>query len=252
MQEIEFTISTVEIAEMLDNTPHKDILKKLEGRTGKDGKHIKGYIEILNEHQMSPVDFFQKSTYKDAKGEERPCYKVTKKGCEFLANKFTGEKGVVFTARYINRFHEMQDMITQAAEPKEQELSWFIKRFKGRYVILWRDFEKLTGVDFNKRIHGWAGNIIAGRDYDGWGEKDTVIEDEFKKKYGFEYGDDATLSFFTLSGVRRVLRLFHEGGKIKIDRNVERLMIDEIEKIEMLSKERVVDFLWNFSNLTRI
>lgn len=118
MQEIEFTISTVEIAKMLDNTPHKDILKKLEGRTGKDGKHIKGYIEILNENQMVPVDFFQKSTYKDAKGEERPCYKVTKKGCEFLANKFTGEKGVRFTARYINRFHEMENKLNEIAKPE--------------------------------------------------------------------------------------------------------------------------------------
>lgn len=33
------------------------ILRKLEGRTGK-GKHIKGYIEILDEHQMEPVEFF--------------------------------------------------------------------------------------------------------------------------------------------------------------------------------------------------
>jgi hypothetical protein len=33
------------------------ILRKLEGRTGK-WKHIKGYIEILDEHQMEPVEFF--------------------------------------------------------------------------------------------------------------------------------------------------------------------------------------------------
>lgn len=118
MQEIEFTISTVEIAEMLDNTPHKDILKKLEGRTGKDGKRIKGYIEILNENQMVPIDFFIPATYKDDRGREQKCYKVTKKGCEFLANKFTGEKGVVFTARYINRFHEMENMLSETAKPE--------------------------------------------------------------------------------------------------------------------------------------
>lgn len=33
------------------------ILRKLEGRTGK-WKHIKGYIEILDEHQMETVEFF--------------------------------------------------------------------------------------------------------------------------------------------------------------------------------------------------
>lgn len=118
MQEIEFTISTVEIAEMLDNTPHKDILKKLEGRTGKDGEHIKGYIEILTDNNFVVSDFFIPSTYRDSSGKENKCYKVTKKGCEFLANKFTGEKGVRFTARYINRFHEMENMLSETAKPE--------------------------------------------------------------------------------------------------------------------------------------
>ena len=34
---------------------------------------------------------------------------VTKKGCEFIAHKMTGQKGTEFTARYINRFHEMEE-----------------------------------------------------------------------------------------------------------------------------------------------
>ena len=70
MQIQNLTLSTVEIAEMLDNTPHKDILKKLEGRNGRNGKHTKGYIEILTERQMSPSDFFFLSSYKDASGKE--------------------------------------------------------------------------------------------------------------------------------------------------------------------------------------
>ena len=54
------------------------------------------------------VVYFIKSSYVDAKGEERPCYLVTKLGCDFLANKFTGEKGVLFTAKYVKRFDEME------------------------------------------------------------------------------------------------------------------------------------------------
>lgn len=111
METLEQTITTVEIAKMME-TSHADILKKLEGR-----KDRKGYIQILNEGQMSVVDFFEKSTYKDAKGEERPCYRVTKKGCEFLANKFTGEKGILFTARYINRFHDMESALETQLVP---------------------------------------------------------------------------------------------------------------------------------------
>ena len=34
---------------------------------------------------------------------------VTKKGCEFIAHKLTGQRGTEFTAQYINRFHEMEE-----------------------------------------------------------------------------------------------------------------------------------------------
>lgn len=101
------TITTLEIAEMME-VPHADILKKIEGR-----KDRKGYIQIISEGQMSVANYFVKSAYIDGQGKKRPCYEVTKLGCDFLANKFTGEKGVLFTARYVKRFHEMEDGIQQ-------------------------------------------------------------------------------------------------------------------------------------------
>lgn len=109
------TITTMEIAEMM-NVPHSKILRKVDGREEK-GRHVKGYAEILAETQMGLSDFFIASTYKDSSGKENKCYKVTKMGCEFLANKFTGEKGVLFTAKYIKRFHEMEDMLKAGAKP---------------------------------------------------------------------------------------------------------------------------------------
>lgn len=101
------TITTLEVAEMME-VEHWELLRKLDGRTKKDGSHSKGYIEILNDNHLAVVDYFIKSSYLDAKGEERPCYEVTKLGCDFLANKSTGEKGVLFTARYVRRFYEME------------------------------------------------------------------------------------------------------------------------------------------------
>ena len=96
------TITTLEIAEMMQ-IEHWKILRKLEGN-----EKLRGYIKILNDNNIVVVDYFIKSTYKDAKGEIRPCYLVTKLGCDFLANKFTGEKGVLFTAKYVKRFDEME------------------------------------------------------------------------------------------------------------------------------------------------
>ena len=53
-------------------------------------------------------DFFLESSYADTTGRELPCFQVTRKGCEFIANKLTGQKGTLFTAAYIDRFHEME------------------------------------------------------------------------------------------------------------------------------------------------
>ena len=95
----ETTITSLEVAEMV-NKKHSELLKD-----------IRRYREQLNEVNIPLVDFFRESTYIDAKGESRPCYLVTKKGCEFIAHKLTGVKGTAFTARYIERFHQMQHVI---------------------------------------------------------------------------------------------------------------------------------------------
>ena len=92
-------IDSREVAEMVERN-HKELLRD-----------IRKYIEIMekaNERNFAPVDFFIESSYKDSKGETRPCYLITKKGCDMIANKLTGEKGVLFTAAYVTAFEEMQ------------------------------------------------------------------------------------------------------------------------------------------------
>lgn len=100
----EQTITSLEVAEMVGKR-HTDLLRD-----------IRRYCEQLNESNIALVDFFQDSIYTDGKGEIRPCYNVTKKGCEFIAHKLTGQKGTEFTARYINRFHDMEDYIKKESK----------------------------------------------------------------------------------------------------------------------------------------
>lgn len=103
------TITTLEIAEMMEIN-HWEVMRKLEGRVS-SGKKTKGYIEVLTDNQMVVSDYFAESTYKDASGKENKCYLVTKLGCDFLANKFTGEKGILFTAKYVKRFRDMEEIV---------------------------------------------------------------------------------------------------------------------------------------------
>lgn len=119
------TITTLEVAEMME-VEHKRIIRRLEG-----SKDRKGYIQILTEAQMGLSDFFIPSSYKDASGKENKCYQVTKLGCDFLANKSTGEKGVLFTARYVKRFYEMehqeQEKIYETKPTSLGEVASYIK-----------------------------------------------------------------------------------------------------------------------------
>ena len=84
--------------------------------TEKDHAHlmrdIRGYVEILDNSTNPKLDslkFFIQSTYLDAKGESRANFQITKKGCDMVANKMTGEKGVLFTATYVTKFEEMEN-----------------------------------------------------------------------------------------------------------------------------------------------
>ena len=87
----------------------RDIAKMV----GKSHAHlmrdIRDYIDdILTDPKLDSLDFFIESSYKDAKGEVRKCYLLTKKGCEFVAHKMTGRKGTIFTATYVSLFNEYE------------------------------------------------------------------------------------------------------------------------------------------------
>lgn len=90
------TITSMEAAEWCGKK-HNELLKD-----------IRRYIGQLGEGKIPHTDFFQESTHITDQNKLLPCFLVTKKGCEFIAHKMTGQKGTEFTARYINRFHEME------------------------------------------------------------------------------------------------------------------------------------------------
>ena len=74
-------------------------------------RDIRTYTDYLAEAKIGLGEFFIESVYTDNNNQERPCYLLTKQGCEMVANKLTGKKGVLFTARYVKRFNEMESAI---------------------------------------------------------------------------------------------------------------------------------------------
>ena len=107
------TISSREVAKMME-VRHDNLMNKIEKHTA--------ILQKVNDLKIKVVDLWQLSSYKDTKGETRKEYQVTKKGCEFLAHKTTGEKGDIFTIRYMDRFEEMEKIINSNEQLKSQLL----------------------------------------------------------------------------------------------------------------------------------
>lgn len=94
-----YVVSSAEVAPMVDKD-HRELLRS-----------IRTYIGYLDGAKLHSENFFIKSTYINSRNQEQPCFLLTKKGCDMVANKMTGEKGVIFTATYINKFYEMEEAL---------------------------------------------------------------------------------------------------------------------------------------------
>lgn len=94
-------------------------------------RDINGYVDVIGtEPNFGVSDFFIKSSYRDGSGKSNVCYKLTKQGCEMVANKLTGKKGIMFTAVYVQRFNDMEKELSRPhdsymiADPVERALKW--------------------------------------------------------------------------------------------------------------------------------
>lgn len=148
MQMLNATLTSLEVAKMMEKR-HDNLVRDIQkyskyieesnnslglvknDESSEEEKFNALKIEVVKNNQrknarvedgfIDSTEFWTDSTYLDGKGESRPYYNITKKGCEFIAHKCTGRKGTVFTARYINRFHEMENEITgKRLETKEK------------------------------------------------------------------------------------------------------------------------------------
>ncbi|MCM3242725.1 Rha family transcriptional regulator [Cytobacillus oceanisediminis] len=104
-QDGQLLVDSREVAEMVGRE-HSNLMRD-----------IRGYIGILENSNLNFQDFFIPSTYKtEGNNKTYDCFLLTRKGCDMVANKMTGEKGVLFTAAYVTRFEEMENQL----KPKTQ------------------------------------------------------------------------------------------------------------------------------------
>lgn len=101
-------VDSREVAEMTDKR-HADLIRDIDG-----------YKAIIDQNANLRSDqFFIESDYVAGTGKSYRCYLLTRKGCDMVANKMTGEKGVLFTAAYVIKFEEMERQTLPQMSPTE-------------------------------------------------------------------------------------------------------------------------------------
>lgn len=171
-------IDSREVAEMVGKA-HNDLLKD-----------IRRYCEQLGQGNISQSDFFTESTYQNSQNKTMPCYLVTKKGCEFIAHKLTGIKGTEFTAKYINRFHEMEDKIQYQLQNISTEMKAILMHDEKIMKMDERvtDLENNTTIDYGQQQA--LGDIVNRVVIEALGGKGSPAYREIGKKVFAECNRD--------------------------------------------------------------
>ena len=118
-----FVADSRDVAKMI-NFRHADLLLK-----------IRKYIDIMNKQTsltLNPSNYFIKSQYLGKNNQNRTMFYITRKGCDMIANKLIGEKGVIFTAVYVDKFEEMEKQLKNKILPqtKIQAVEAYLKELK--------------------------------------------------------------------------------------------------------------------------
>ncbi|EAL8651996.1 hypothetical protein DYR80_03930 [Campylobacter coli] len=89
----------------------------------------KNHKDVLETTKNQPQNDFTESnfilsTYKDKKGELRPCYNLTRDGFSLLVMGFTGEKAYKWKIEFIKAFNEMEKRLKNLEQEKMQKLAF--------------------------------------------------------------------------------------------------------------------------------
>ncbi|MGJ0908888.1 Rha family transcriptional regulator [Clostridium botulinum] len=156
------TLDSREVAQML-RKEHKEVIRDIEG-----GKKAVGIIPSLVSGNFPPADYFIESSYLDSQNKKRKCYLITKMGCEMLGNKQQGEKGIIFTAKYVQRFNEMESTIKQqqtkiTSLTKQQEVEARLKNAKVREANLYLKIaDKVQIPEYKQIMYSKATEVLSG------------------------------------------------------------------------------------------
>lgn len=174
-----------EVAQMIGKR-HTDLLRSIDN-----------YVDVLENAKLRSQDFFIKDTYKvDGNNKTYNCYLLTKQGCEMVANKMTGEKGILFTAEYVQAFNKMEQAIQAPkkltaieqlklqneaileVDKKVDEVIEEVKDLKNNTTISYGQQEVINRTAKEVVVH-----VLGGKDTPAYKELNKKVFSSFWKDY---------------------------------------------------------------------
>lgn len=165
-----------EVAEMIDKR-HADLMRS-----------INSYITILENAKMRYQDFFIPSTYKtEGNNKTYDCFLLTRKGCDMVANKLTGEKGVLFTATYVTKFEKMEQQLDTS------QLSPELQMFNGLFQSLAK--QELATKQLETKVDGIR-EVVALNTIDWRKDARHLINKMAQSRGGYGAYKDVTVEIY--------------------------------------------------------
>ena len=115
-------IDSREVARMMGK-PHVEILRYIEGNITKGKTYATGILPTLLSNGIDPSAYFIESSYINVNNRRDKCYLCTRMGCDLLATRQIGEKGILFCAKYVERFNEMEEELKSKSVHQYPELA---------------------------------------------------------------------------------------------------------------------------------
>ncbi|KKI55431.1 Antirepressor [Staphylococcus equorum subsp. equorum] len=228
-QNNDFYVDSREVAEMVEKR-HANLVRDIEN-----------YQEVLNQNsKLSSDDYFIENTYQAGTGKQYKNYLLTKKGCDMVANKMTGEKGILFTATYVNAFHEMQNHIKE-----QSQLNAPTSHLEAIKMFVQIQEEQ---QEFNKRIETEVTGIrnIVGLETKNWRNDTNKILGAIAQHLG---GGDKHKAVRT-----EAYKLLEEKGRCKLDQRLNnrkakmlakgatKSQINKVSKLDVINDEpRIIE-----------
>ena len=115
-------IDSREVARMMGKS-HSEILMYIEGNTTKGRTYATGILPTLLSNGIDLSAYFIESSYTTTINNREKCYLCTRMGCDLLATRQKGEKGILFCAKYVERFKEMEEELKSKSVHQHPELT---------------------------------------------------------------------------------------------------------------------------------